>query len=34
MKYLNILFCLMMLYFFGVRYNDPDGLGGPGRLPA
>lgn len=25
MKYVNILFCLMMILFIGVQYNDPDG---------
>lgn len=25
MKYLNILFCAMMILFIGVQYNDPDG---------
>ena len=26
MKYLNILFCIMMILFIGVQYNDPDGV--------
>ncbi|NQW00621.1 MAG: hypothetical protein HQ483_13035 [Rhodospirillales bacterium] len=26
MKYVNILFCVMMVLFIGVQYNDPDGL--------
>jgi peptidoglycan/LPS O-acetylase OafA/YrhL len=26
MKYLNILFFLLMIPFIGVQYNDPDGL--------
>lgn len=25
MKYLNILLCIMMIYFISVQYNDPDG---------
>ena len=26
MKYLNIALCLLMVFFAGVQYNDPDGL--------
>lgn len=25
MKYINILLCIMMIYFISVQYNDPDG---------
>ncbi len=26
MKYINIVLCVLMIYFFVVQYNDPDGL--------
>lgn len=26
MKYLNMVLCLLMVFFAGVQYNDPDGL--------